>query len=300
MFLTLGTCATVSAQAVVYEPVASKRISCVWSNGQAIAAFESDSAAVWLILDSERLQSTKYMRLWCMYRNLSRRATLIEPRAAFSLQVTDPRKGTTVTLQPESPQYILTRISTAKTAASISSVIGEALRAFKTEHAHAPAVSPAATTNPAVPSPANGAVVSDAPRVKVNSSPGKPRGRTPATPALAKIPVDTLIRETHAVTVDTLSWYGVFVGSIHACVLRKNTTFPGTAINGYLYFPRFKDTPAPTDKTNLTVKSTTRAQDEYYRSVERVLNASSASTFDVRIALPGETLLVRFRPVSAD
>ena len=268
-----ATCAvTAKAEtAIVYEPMATDRVACVWSNGKAIASFRADSTAIWLILDSDRILSTRYLRLWCMYQNLSRREYLLEPRVAFTILAKDPKTDMPVRMQPESPQFILDNVSSEKTAALIMTAIGGAFRAFRTAQ-----VEPTTITR-------TGSLGAD--QYVVNDALEK-----------AEVRINRVMDQTTSAAANTASWYDTFVSSVGESVLRKNTMLPQKVVNGYVYFPRFADVPEPVG----LLKNTTREQDEFLGAVQRVLKKSSTVEFDVRVALPADSFVVHFRPVGPE
>jgi hypothetical protein len=271
----LTICAVASAGVrapVIYAPVATNRAACVWLGGRAIASFELDSTAVWLILDSDVIASTTYIRLWCMSLNRSQRTYLIEPRAAFAVTVQDPKTRADVCMQPESPQFILTRISSEKTAAFIMTAIGGALRAVS-----AGMTEPTRVTGTGAMA-GSGYVVNDAQEK-------------------AEVRMDRAVNRTTAEWAGTANWYDTFAGSVNEVVLRKNTMFPGKSVNGYVYFPRFKDITEPAPGR---LSATRSEQARYYQGVDRVLKAIGRCDIEVTVTLPTDTLMVLFRPVSAE
>ncbi len=272
--------ATVSADpnTIVFAPVPTVHVSCVWSNGQAIAAVQGDSISMWLVLESTNLSSTRYMRLWCMFQNRSQGEFLFEPRTTFSIQATDPKKAVTFSLEPESPQHVLAQISDDKTSALIFAAIAGAFRAFKAQQ-----VPPTTITGTGSQS-GNGFVVNDAQEKRDALS-------------------ERATAQTIQAATNTATWYDTFSSSVSEGVLRRNTMFSGKTVNGYVYFPRFADMPTEAGPNRSLEKysgAVTHAQQDYYEGVQRMLNRANTCDFEVHVNLQGQSFAIRFRPVPAE
>lgn len=211
LLVALG-CAS-SVPETKYLPNEAPNVSPFFSNGQPLAALQTDEAFLLLSLEPAVLGDANYMRMWLLYRNTSDTPYLLEPLKFATLTTTQISNQKSAAVLPESPTAILADISNEAAAALIVQAVGGALQAAT--------VQPTRTST-------HGTVQS-------NSGTAQFLATTEAND-LAEKRARALDRTSEALT-STSAWYDFYTTSLNQGILRRNTVFPKQSVNGYIYFP---------------------------------------------------------------
>lgn len=279
LVLLTALCAATSSvsQAAVFEPTQNDHTVCIYSNGRAIAVAQGDSAYLWLVLEPGNVVGRSYLQLWCMYQNLRSEPVLFEPQTSCVIEIQPRAESPRATIRPESPAYLLKSISAAKNANMFAAAIGGALLS----------ASSASNVRPTTISGTGAAIGTG---YVVNDAREKARAEARDIGATTGSIMGAIGRS-----------YDVFKSSVADGVLRKNTLFPGSAVNGYLYFPRYENyawrkqlesedkDPWPKDKWP-------RVQTGKVRTVEQALRYPERNAFKVFFTAMSDTFEVVFNP----
>ena len=198
---------------LIYQPEATKTTQSYFANGQPFAITTADSSVVMLVMSPEKISGYKYIRVWCLYYNKSSEPVLFNPAEMAHLQSTKIGKAKTKDIPPESPTAILERISDEMANREILQTIGAA----------AASLSQSMNTRPTT---ITGGGNAQGTTWTVNDGDEK---RQAAQDRVARKFGDALER--------TQTYYDLYKASVSGGILRRNTVFPGTSVNGYIYFP---------------------------------------------------------------
>lgn len=128
--LTLFTMGCASVVPVTkYCPEPQQNVFTFFTDGQPIAAIQTEDAFLLLALEPAMAGNSPYMRLWMLYQNMSNSPYLLEPLKFATLATTRISKDESISCVAESPTRILKHISDEKAALMIIQAIGGTLQA---------------------------------------------------------------------------------------------------------------------------------------------------------------------------
>lgn len=169
--------------------------------GIPIVAVFADSSYALLSLEAGRIGPTDYVKLWLLYQNRGGEPYLFDPQA--HVKATVQADGEVLAgLAPAPPSQLAERVDAEEQTSAIHARYSEPLRSVaggEPEPAAA-VVAPYDAANP--PDPA--AAEAEAARARVR---------------------------------DPSYMYQTFINSAHNGLLKRNTVFPGLAVNGHVYIP---------------------------------------------------------------
>ena len=169
-------------------------------SGVPITAAMGDSSYALLALETGRIGSKQYVKLWLLYQNLGGEPFLFEPLSHIKMTI-ETDKEPLAGLSPVPPSQLAKDIDTDEQAGAITARYIEPLRSVAAETAPPPA-DPAAVPGDSANPPDQAAVEAAAARARM---------RSPSY------------------------MYRTFISSANNGLLRRDTVFPGKSVNGYVY-----------------------------------------------------------------
>jgi hypothetical protein len=201
---------------LIYEPVPTSTTRSYFADGQPFAIATADRAIVMLVVSPEKIAGYKYVRVWCLYYNAGSEPVLFDPAKAASLISTKIKKGEAQELQPEAPSTILKQISNELANKEMAQTIGGALASFGQSMS-----------------------VQMAEPTTIKSNTGETWTVNDRTERV-RAANDRIGERTRAGLEKTRTAYDLYSTSVSAGILRRNTVFPGSSVNGFIYFPATK------------------------------------------------------------
>lgn len=202
-----------SKRPVIYEPVASANTQSYFGNGEPFAVVTADSSVLMLVVDPAKIGGYKYFRVWLLYYSAAAEPVFLDPGKMVRLISTKIDKNKTEELAPEAPTEILKQISSEAASKEILQVIGGVMAGA----GQAMAVQNTTYTGGG----------------KMSGSSWTVNDRGEKERAL----LDANAQRTAASLERTQTAYELYSKSVNAGILRRNTVFPGSSVNGYIYFP---------------------------------------------------------------
>ena len=209
--LLIAGCETTSY--ITYQAKPSPDTFTFYSNGIPITSYTNEQEFILFTAEETSLLNDPYIRVWLLIKNNSDSVYVVKPYNIIELTAIKPIKfqisgsdtiminADSLNYWPQSPTEILKTIDAEKNASMILTSIGGALKA----------VSVKGTT------------------IKDNN------GNTYRLND-KKEKREKVFERTNDELSNTENWYDLFENSFNAGVLRVNTLFPHSAVNGYVYF----------------------------------------------------------------
>lgn len=195
-------------QPKLFFPKPSDGFYCIYgmANRSPIGILFTDSAFYMLALSPAIIDSSKYIQLWLLYKNLSKTPYDLNPLRNLKLHVKG-KKLSTQDILPTFPELIISAVDTQKIATVISESFGSTLEVLATRQTAFEWEKSFADLQ---------GMIGFGPRVWVP----KPERFSPA-------------REGSL----SATMYSIYQSSVNVGIIKRYTILPGNSINGYLYFP---------------------------------------------------------------
>jgi hypothetical protein len=184
----------------VYAPVRTGDLRPYVINGVPIGSVAGDSSYVLLSLETGRIGSDRYVKVWALYQNLGGEPYLFEPLNHIKVTI-ETEKGSQPGLVPAPPSQLAKHIDAEEQVSAIHARYSAALRTIASEATPDPSAEPTVAPYDAS-DPQAAEAAAEAARARLRSA---------------------------------AYMYQTFVGSANNGLLRTSTVFQGKAIMGYVY-----------------------------------------------------------------
>jgi hypothetical protein len=210
---------------MILVPESKPGFATYYQQGQAIAAAANESTSVLLAADRCDLFGAPYLRIWLLYFSRMDSPVLLEPISTVAIRAYSA-SGSCYVGQPELPYKLTAQGENAKVRAQIATIFGGALQSIGAAMGAQPQPTTIRTSGTTITGPHNTHYDVSGQTSTVNDQGEKLAARDEAIRAQTE-------RRMDAVT----SAHEMFAASLNAGLLRKQTVFPQSGVNGYIYVP---------------------------------------------------------------
>lgn len=202
IFITSCSSSTMSTKLpVVFEPQKTNEVYYFYSNGIPLSSYNVDSLTVLSSLDLINILDNQYIRIWFLFKNNSSSPIDLDPSKVISLGGKIKVASELEFIQPDSPTRINALIDAQAQSDAIAKTIGGTLQLLSVQ------------TTTFTNSKGEKTMINDLNEKK-----------------------SLLRRDIQNEINNTSNFYETYKSGINQGILRRNTIFPNTSVNGYVYF----------------------------------------------------------------